>query len=412
MALFRYKVVDPAGEVHEGEMEADEAPTVVAQLQETGYLPIRVEQADATRRPPGSSPALRWAWPSLSRTRLTRQELDNFTQELAILLGAGLPLDRSLAILLELADLEGLRGLVSEVNEKVRGGAAFSAALEDSHGNFSAFYINMVKAGEAAGALDAALARLAEYLQRIKELKDTVTSALIYPAILVTVAGVSVVILLAFVVPQFTQMFQDMGSALPLPTRIVVSTGDFIRAYWWMLPLVALLITLYVQRQMSRPARRLQWDRGVLRLPLIGDLVTKIEVARFSRTLGILLGNGVPLLRALANVGDILNNRVLAKAVATVADSVQAGQGLADPLAATGVFPRLAVQMIRVGEESGQLEEMLERVADVYDREVKTTVQRLLTLLEPVLIVGLGVIIAGIIMSILMAVLSVNQLVF
>ena len=291
-------------------------------------------------------------------------------------------------------------------------GESFSTALERQQGVFSQVYINMVRAGEAAGALDHALERLADYLQRIRELKSNIVSALIYPSILVTVAGASVILLLVFVVPQFTQMFQDMGAVLPLPTRIVIASGELLRDYGWLLPLVILLIVAFMRRQLAHPEKRLRWDRRILGMPLFGDLVTKVEVARFSRTLGILLGNGVPLLGALANVREILNNQVLAGAIDRAADSLQAGQGLAEPLAKTEVFPRLAIQMMQVGEESGNLQEMLVRVADVYDQEVKTTVQRLLTLLEPVLIVGLGVVIAGIIMSILVAVLSVNQLVF
>jgi len=253
---------------------------------------------------------------------------------------------------------------------------------------------------------------LSDYLERSKELRETVSTALIYPAILVTMAGLSLLLLLTFVVPQFTEMFESAGKELPLPTQIVVGIAQGLRDYWWTLPLLAIAITSYVRYQMADPARRYTWDRRFLRLPLVGDLIKKIEVANFSRTLATLLGNGVSLLGALNIVKETLGNRVVAEKIDLAAESLKQGGGLSGPLVDSGLFPTLAVQMVKLGEESGHLDEMLERVAVTYDKEIKIAIQRLLALLEPVLIVGLGIMIAGIIISILMAILSVNDLAF
>jgi general secretion pathway protein F len=282
--------------------------------------------------------------------------------------------------------------------------------MEAQSSVFSRFYLNMIRAGEAGGSIEVVLARLAEFMERSKALQDSVTSALIYPLILLGVSGLSVVILLTFVVPQFQQLFADAGKALPLATQVVIAVGDGFRRYWWVGLLVIVGLVLTVQQQLSRPQTRYRWDGLLLRAPLLGDLVAKVEMARFARTLGTLLGNGVSLLAALAIVKETLTNQMLASALGDVAENLKAGQGLAEPLLAAGTFPKLAIHMIRVGEETGQLQEMLLQVADTYDGEVQSTVKRLLALLEPVLILGLGVIIAGIIMSILVAILSLNDL--
>jgi general secretion pathway protein F len=405
MPVFAYKAVSGTGEVVEDRIEAADEQSVIRQLQDMGHVPIRVAPAKGA----GSS------WLTLGRSgarRLSQKDVAIFTQDLATLLHAGLPLDRSLEVFMDLSEDPRLEHLAGGVLEKVRGGAALSGALEAQVGVFSRFYLNMIRAGEAGGALEAVLQRLAEYLERAKELRDSVISALIYPAILVTLALVSVFVLLAFVVPQFEQLFEGAGRALPLPTQIVMGTADFLAAYWWALLLGVAAVVLYMRRQLNDPVKRYTWDARFLRLPLAGELIRKMEVARFARTLGTLLGNGVPLLGALSVVKETLSNRVLAEGVEVAAASLKEGQGMAEPLLATGLFPKLGMQMIKLGEETGRLDEMLMRAADTYDREVRLSIQRMLTLLEPVLIVGLGVVIAGIIMSILVAILSVNELAF
>lgn len=402
MALFRYKAAGRAGEVETGEMEARDEAGAVERLQASGLIPIRVEPLVAAAQSGGGF---------FSRRRIGQGEVGALTRELATLLRAGLPLDRALEILIGLAQSPQMQALLAQVRDDVRGGAAFSKALEAHPGVFSRFYIGMVRAGEAGGALGAVLARIGEFMERSKELKETVKSALIYPSILVLASVTSVMLLLIFVVPQFSQMFEQSGKALPLATQIVIRAGDLLRRYWWAIPLGVFLVYRYFAWQMGRPESKLVWDGRLLRLPLTGDLLTKIEVARFARTLGTLLANGIPLLAALGIVKETVGNSVIAGGLEAAREQLKAGQGLSKPLMAQGIFPQLAVHMVSVGEETGQLDEMLTRVADVYDREVSLAVKRMLALLEPVMILGLGLVIGGIILSILLAILKVNSLV-
>ena len=406
MPRYRYEAVDAAGEVLRDELEAISVDVAVEHLRDRGLLPLSVNEAKGGLLGGGVGQPL-----FSKRRALSRKAVALLTQQLASLLGAGMPLDRALTILIGVAEDERGKILLERVQEKVRGGSTLADALE-AQGTFSRFYLNMIRAGEAGGALETVLKRLTEFLERSQALRESGTSALIYPIILLSVAALSVIILLTFVVPQFQRLFADAGKALPLATQIVIALGEGFRHYWWAGLIVVGLIVVAARQQMSRPASRARWDRWLLRLPLFGDLIAKVETARLSRTLGTLLGNGVSLLNALMIVRETLSNQVLAGALGEVAEHAKTGRGLAEPLLETGNFPKLAVQMIRVGEETGQLQEMLLQVADTYDGEVQTAVKRLLTLLEPVLILGLGVVVAGIIMSILVAILSLNELAF
>ncbi|MGB5063134.1 MAG: type II secretion system F family protein [Candidatus Competibacter sp.] len=406
MPRYRYEAVDAKGEMVRDELDAATVDAAVARLRDQGLLPLAVNEAKGGFLRGG------FGQPLFSKRRaLSRKAVALLTQQLASLLHAGMPLDRALTILIGVTEDEQAKPVLERVQEKVRGGSSLADALE-AQGVFSRFYLNMVRAGEAGGALDVVLKRLTEFLERSQALRETVTSALIYPIILLSVSALSVIILLTFVVPQFQRLFDDAGKALPLATQIVIAVGDGFRYYWWVGAILFVLLSAIARQQLSQPESRARWDGWFLRLPLFGDLIAKVETARLSRTLGTLLGNGVSMLNALAIARETLSNQVLAGALGEVAEHVKTGRGLADPLLEAGRFPNLAVQMIRVGEETGQLQEMLLQVADTYDGEVQTAVKRLLTLLEPALILGLGVIIAGIIMSILVAILSLNELAF
>ncbi|HMR02134.1 MAG TPA: type II secretion system F family protein [Candidatus Competibacter phosphatis] len=406
MPRYRYEAVDASGEVVRDELDAATLDAAIVRLRDQGLLPLAVNEAKSGFLRGG------FGQPLFSKRRaLSRKTIALLTQQLASLLHAGMPLDRALTIQIGVTEDEQAKPVLERVQEKVRGGSSLADALE-VQGVFSRFYLNMIRAGEAGGALDVVLKRLTEFLERSQALRETVTSALIYPIILLSVSALSVIILLTFVVPQFQRLFADAGKALPLATQIVIAVGDGFRYYWWVGAILVVLLSAVVRRQLSQPESRARWDDRFLRLPLFGDLIAKVETARLSRTLGTLLGNGVSMLNALTIVRETLSNQVLAGALGEVAEHVKTGRGLADPLLEAGRFPKLAVQMIRVGEETGQLQEMLLQVADTYDGEVQTAVKRLLTLLEPALILGLGVIIAGIIMSILVAILSLNDLAF
>lgn len=407
MPLFQYKAASSNGAVEQGELEARDQAAAVERLQSMGYIPIRVEVGVAD----ASSSGLLSGSGIFHKKAVSQDELGNLTRELSTLLRAGLSLDRALELLLNMAENPPLRAMILKIRDDVRGGMALSTAMELHPNVFGRFYLSMIKAGEAGGALGNVLARISEFMERSKELKETVKSALIYPTILILVAVVSIMLLLTLVVPQFSQMFQESGKALPFATQVVVSAGDFLREYWWSLFVVAFLLHRYYKWQISDPVRRYRWDRRLLNLPLIGDLITKIEIARFSRTLSTLLGNGVSLLPAMTIVKDTVSNLVVVTGLETVRNKLKEGRGLGKPLMEEGIFPSLAIHMVMVGEETGSLGEMLNRVADVYDREVQTAVKRMLALLEPVMILGLGLVIGGIIMSILMAILKVNSLV-
>ncbi|GHA16455.1 type II secretion system F family protein [Oceanisphaera arctica] len=402
MALYYFKAVSQNGETQEGRLEGQNEQSIVLQLQQRGLIPLSVEQDAGQRHSLGAG------W--LQRRSTGERQIQALTQDLAALLKAGIPLERALGIMIEVRSQAGDIRLLSQIREGIQRGQALSVVLAEQGSGFSPFYLNMIRAAEVSGNLELGLADLALYLERSRQLREKALSALIYPIILVLVSAVSLLIILTYVIPQFQQLFADMGQTMPLSTRIVIGSAEFLRDMGPWLLLALLLALIAGQRLLARPEPRLAWDGFKLRLPLAGELIRRLEVARFSRSLGTLMKGGVPLLNALTIARDTINNRLLAQTVGEAADSLKEGKRLADPLQASGLFPPLAIQMIRVGEETGQLETMLLKVADRYDREVESTIQRLLTILEPVLIVGLGVIIAGIIISILVAILSINEL--
>jgi len=401
MPKFAYKAVRPDGEAVEGELEAPDQGAVIRQLQGAGLIPIRA------RRAGGIELALRRE----RNAGLNRKEVGVLTRELATLLEAGLTLDRSLQILIDLSSEPRVARVLAALQERVRGGATFSTALEEQGEQFPRLYVNMVRAGEASGAMDAVLARLSDYLERTAELRETVTSALVYPAILLFVAGLSVILLLVFVVPQFTVLFQDMNAALPLPTQVVIAVGDLFRNYWWAMLVLVALSAVAVDRWLGRPGVRDRLDVRLLALPLFGDLIWKMETARFCHTLSTLLKNGLPLVSALNLAREVVGNRKLSGLLVEAGEELKRGRGLAAPFTQREILPQMALQMIRVGEESGSLDAMLAKVAEVYDKETQLSVRRMLTLLEPILIIGLGALVAGIIISIIVPILSLNELV-
>ena len=412
MPMFQYKAVSSAGEMKEGVMEGASHAGVIAHLQSTGLIPIRATEVSAVASI-GAVAARQSGEKKTSlffSARVSQDDLGILTRELATLLKAGLPLDRSMEILIGLAEKPAVAELLVAIRNDVRGGASLSKALDPHRDVFTRFYVNMVKAGEVGGALGNVLMRLADHMERSKTLRDNVVSALIYPAILFVVAVASVLILVIFVVPQFRQIFEQSGKALPFATDVVLSVGIFMRHYWpIMFAGMALVIWLLI-RSLGDPVSRAKWDVRFLRWPIMGKLVTKVEMARFARSLATLLQNGVPLLAGLSILKDTMGNVVFRDAVEVVARDLKEGRGMAKPMNEANVFPKLAVQMIAVGEETGQLDAMLFQVADVYDREVAAAVKRALALIEPVMIVGLALLIGGIIMSLLVAMFDLMDL--
>jgi general secretion pathway protein F len=406
MPFFQYKAVTRSGEVQEGVLEASSTTTAVTRLQGMGLIPIRAEEAGVSRA--GAAAGGRASL--FSRNRITQDDIGVVTRELATLLKAGLPLDRSFEILINLASSPKIAELLAKVRNEVRGGAALSKALDAQRGIFSRFYINMIRAGEAGGSLPSVLLRLAEYMERAKALRDNITASLTYPAFLAVVSLMAVVILLGAVVPRFKPIFAGTGKAIPFMTQAVLFAGDAMRNYWFPMLLLVAGIALLVARRMRDAETRYKFDRWIVTAPVVGDLFSKVEMARFSRTMGTLLGNGVALVAALNIVRETMSNSYLAESIATVARELKEGRGLGRPMMETGRFPMLAVHMIQVGEETGRLDDMLMQVAETYDREVEVAIRKSLALLQPVMIVAMAAVIGFIIIAILSAMLSVYDL--
>jgi general secretion pathway protein F len=401
MPVFVYRAADRRGQTIDGVMEAPDARAVVERLQKDAYYPIRV-----------APHAERSAWPAFGgSSRVGQRDLLAFTQQLATLFEAGLPLDRALAILEELAPNPRVKAIVGDVLASVRGGASLSEALAKHHPRpFSRLYINMVRAGEKGGVLEVTLRRLAEFLEARAAFAEAVFTALAYPTVITLVGIGAIVFLMTFVIPRFATIFADLGQAVPLPTQILLSVSAGFQHYWWAGVLLVLAAVLAWRVWTGTPEGRMQWDQTLLGLPLAGPLTMKVETARFARTLGTMLKSGVPVMGALAVVGDMMTNRAIGHAVDRLADGVKRGGTIAAGMQAEARFPALAIHMVRVGEETGRLEEMLLKVAETFETEVRTELKRVLGLLEPAIILAMGVLVAFIVVAMLLAIFSINEI--
>ena len=394
MALYRYKALNARGEMLDGQMEAASDADVALRLQEQGHLPVEARLASESG---GDS-----TWRALFTPKpFAGQRLVQFTQQLATLLGAGQPLDRALSILLELPEDEAARRTISDIRDAVRGGASLSAALERQHGVFGRLFVNMVRAGEAGGSLHETLQRLADYLERSRALRARVINALVYPAILLAMVGLSLLFLLGYVVPQFSAMYDSLDADLPWFSQLVLGLGEFVRDWWIVLLAIPVVALLWLDRKRREPAFMLKFDDWLLRRKLAGTLVAKLDTARLARTLGTLLRNGVPLLSALGIARNVLDNRVLAADVDAASDDVKNGVGLSAALARGRRFPRLALQMIQVGEESGALDTMLLKTADTFEQETAIAMDRLLAALVPAVTLVLALVVGIVILAVL-----------
>jgi general secretion pathway protein F len=401
MPVFTYRAADRRGQTVDGVMEAPDARSVIERLHREAFYPIRVEP-HAERGRLGLVPTTR---------RVRPRELLAFTQQLATLFEAGLPLDRALTILEELAPTPRLKTIVTDLVHGVRGGASLSDTLLRHHPRpFSRLYVNMVRAGEKGGVLEVTLRRLAEFLEARGAFRDAVVSALAYPLVITAVGAGAIVFLMTFVIPRFATIFADLGQAIPLPTQILLNVSGAARAYWWVAPPVVLGAVFAWRTWTSTPEGRLAWDQWVLRLPLFGPLAMKIETARFTRTLGTMLKSGVPVLGAMAVVGDMMSNQAIAGAVTRIAQDVKRGGTIAVSMREHAPFPSLAVHMVRVGEETGRLEEMLLKVAETFEADVRSDLKRVIGLLEPIIILAMGVVVAFIVVAMLLAIFSINEI--
>lgn len=406
MPIFEYRGIDTAGKDVRGIIDADSARLARTKLKKSGVFPTEVHETMAERR--GGKPDLSLA--HLTK-RVRIQDVAVMTRQLATLIGAGLPMVPALTSLSNQIENPNLKKIVGQIRERVKEGSSLSDALRDFPRVFSALYANMVTAGESSGALDIVLLRLADFTENQVKLRNRVTAALIYPILMVVLASAAVVFLMVRVVPKILELFQDWGRALPLPTVILLDITNFLKIYGWVVLIVlvgAFLVSLFYFKS---ERGRLLFDRLILRVPIFGRLSRIIATTRFSRTLGTLLASGIPLLRAMNIVKNIVNNRVIADAIEDSQESIVEGQSIAAPLARSGVFPPMVTDMIAVGENSGQLEHMLLKVSDAYDNQIETTVSGLTSILEPLLIVIMGGIVLFIVLAVLLPIFEMNQMV-
>lgn len=407
METYLYEAATKEGSIITGTIEAENERIAVDRIQDMGFFPLNVNKADERKGFTFSSLSL-----PIIRGRVRERDIGTFTYQLSVLLDAGFPLDRALSILSELTEKKALRELIKDVLSHVRSGKSFSEALSKFPSVFPLFYVNMIKAGETGGFLEDTISRMVVYLENSQKLKEDIRSALIYPAILSIVGGGAVIVLLTFVVPRFTKIFSDVGEALPLPTLILLSISSGVRHYWWLILILVFGGFLSLRHYLKSDSGRRLWDRVKFRLPLFGKLYKEGTVSRFARTLGTLLANGIPILNALQIVKGTLGSERMAEVISLVREGVRKGKGIAEPLKNSDVFPPIAVHMVTVGEETGKLDEMLIKIADRFDLEVRTTVKRLLSLLEPALILLMGVVVGFIVIAMLMAIFSINELPF
>ncbi len=416
MPDFSWRAAQADAQIVEGRLQAASTAQAMTQLRAQGLTPIFIGEGGASAATLGAPAAPGYKPPGLASSGLfgsgaiKQADILVMTSELSIMLKAGLSLDNALRVLIGMSAKPAMVALTQTILDDVKGGSPLSTALKRHPQQFGDFYINMVRSGEAGGQLSAVLERLVEHLERLRALRESVVSATIYPAILMVVAVLSLIAMLGFVVPQFETLFKGMGEALPMPTRMVMVLGRAFTGYWPYL-LGLSVVTFWAARVAWRsPATRQRWQALALRLPLFGGLLLKYELTLFSRSFGTLLGNGVPLLSSLQIATQTIGNTNLRFALEGVAPKVKGGAKLVDALQASGIFEPLALSLIRVGEETGRMGTMLLELARIFNRDVEAGIKRGLTLLEPLLIVVLGLLIAAIIVSILLGILSVNDL--
>ncbi len=401
MSQFSYKAVTREGRLTQGRLEASDPRTVTQRIQGMGLIPISIEEAIAKteqRR--------------LQFQRITQKDLLFFSEELATLVKAGLPLDRSLSITAELASKPALRSVILDVLKQIKGGKSLAEALALHPKQFSRLYVNMIRAGEAGGVLDTILGRLVEFQREADEMRSYLISALIYPALLTVVGLGSIAILMFFVIPRFATIFTDLGAPIPLSTQILLTLSGWTLRYWTIAVIAVAAVVFSMRYWLRTPAGRHQYDVWRLRIPLLGATLLKIEIGRFARTFGTLLASSVPLIGAVRIVQDIATNQVVSEAISKIADGAKRGLGVARPMQDAGVFPALAIHLVEVGEETGRLEVMLLQLADIYDKDVRASVKSLTSVFEPAIILVMGVIVGTVVLSMLMAIFSINEIGF
>jgi len=402
---YVYKVRDRQGKLLEGTLEADNTTLVANRLRQMGYIPIAIDKKDEG----GLQKEIKLPFGRGSRVKL--KDIAVFSRQFATMINSGLSLLRSLYILTEQTESKALAAIVNQVRQDVEKGASLSQALGRHPKAFSRLYVAMVKAGETGGVLDSVLLQVAETIEKQVELRRKIKSAMTYPVVVFALVLLIVNAMLLFIVPMFQDLYKELGGTLPLPTRILLGVSSTLKKLWWLVALVQVGLVIAFKRWIQTDGGRAQWDAIKLRVPVFGKLVHKTALTRFSRTLAVLLRSGVPILEALEITSETVNNSVMSSAVKDVQSSVKTGESMAKPLASHSVFPPMVVQMIAVGEETGAVDTMLEKIADFYDQEVEATVNSLTSLLEPLLIVVMGGAVGGMVIALYMPMFNIINLI-
>ncbi len=402
--MFEYKAKDRSGKVFNGELEATSSAGVAKTLRDRGMMPLSVTEKKVSAlqkelRIPGFG------------GRIKQKEIALMSRQLATMVNSGLTLIRSLSILEDQSENPALKEIVGKVRTTVEQGVSLSVALEQHPKAFSPLYVSMVKAGEVSGALDETLTRLADTLEAGARLRSQIKSAMAYPVVVLNLIVFIVMAMLVFVVPIFEKMYDDLGGTLPLPTQALINLSRFITSKWWMILLVMVGLIYAFKRWKKTEAGRRRWDAMKLKFPVFGKLTQKVAISRFARTFSVLSRTGVPVLQTLDIVAETAGNATVSDAVLEVQASVKKGESLAQPLEQHDVFPPMVTQMMAVGEETGALDAMLGKVADFYDREVEDTVNALTSLIEPILIVVMGVVVGGILISLYLPMFNIANLI-
>ncbi len=401
MATYRYRAATAGGQLKTGILEGNSRADAIERIKRLGLMPI--ETVETSTKAAADEKKLRL-------NTATRRGIVNAIGELAVLLNAGLPLDRALAVVVENLNRPLVKTIFAKLRDRVRHGASLARAMTESNGAFSPMASAMAEAGEASGKLDESLSRLGETMERAENLRQTIVSSMVYPIMLMVIASSVILMMLLFVVPQFEDLFSDSGAKLPPMTQVIMGASHAVKNYWYYAVGFGAIAIFMLHRWVQQPAVRRLVDRRILKLPVIGSIVRNAETARFARTLGSLIDGGVPLAGALAIAQRSLANMHMHDAVEKVSTGLRQGGGLSAPLAQTGLFPPMAISFLRTGEETAQLGLMLTRLADVLDRDVRTAIARLITIMTPVITVTMAALVGTIIASIMSAILGFNDL--
>jgi general secretion pathway protein F len=403
MPVFEYKGVTAAGKKVSGVQDGESLKTIKTKLKKEGVIVLEIREGASIRTARRGTTSVTFG----SRVKLT--DLANATRQLATLLSSGLPLMDSLSVLVDQEENAALKSALSVVRDSVREGASLADALRENPKVFSQLYMNMVSAGEASGTLEITLDRLADFLDEQVRFRGRISAALAYPAFM-TLIGISMLFFIfSFVMPRVVGMFEDMKQQLPLITVILLGTVRFLSSYWWAILIAVAGAAYYVRKYLRTQSGKEAYDARLLKLPVFGTLIRMIAVSRFTRTLGTLLQSGVPTLTALDIVKSVVGNTVLANAISQARENVREGEPIADPLKRSGLFPPVVVQMVAVGEKSGELEKMLLKISDSFDRTVETRITGLMALLEPVIILTMGLVIGFVVIAIMLPMLQMSS---